>query len=78
MDKSERQDGTGWGKDRGWVGRVDNPLDLEQTAFERLTKGPKLGNYSAFHTRGRRFTWLLLAAVALAMGGAAAIVFLFP
>jgi hypothetical protein len=56
------------GPDR-WLGRVDDPLDLEPTGWERLTKGPRMGYYSAFHTRGKAFTLGLLAAVGLFMGG---------
>ncbi len=58
------------------LGRVDNPLDLEPTNWELLTRGPKLGYYSAFRTRGKAFTWGLLAAVALFMGGILLIILL--
>ena len=57
------------------LGRVDNPLDLEPTNWELLTKGPRMGYYSAFHTQGKRFTWGLLGAVALVMGSILLIIF---
>jgi hypothetical protein len=59
----------------GWVGRVDDPMELEQTAWERLSDGPKTGYYSAFHTRGRLFTWVLLGIVFAFMGGIVLLIF---
>jgi hypothetical protein len=46
-------------------------MELEQTPWERLNEGPKMGYYSAFHTRGKLFTWVLLGAVLALMGGIA-------
>jgi hypothetical protein len=62
------------GDERWEMRRVDNPLDLEPTAWEVLTKGRKMGYYSAFHTRGKLIAWGLLGAVALFMGGIALII----
>lgn len=56
------------GNDRWVMRRVDNPVDLEPTGWEMLTKGRRMRYYSAFHTSGKLLTWALLAAVALFLG----------